>query len=48
MNDNVWGGQVEIIALSNELECPIRVLQAEHPNELRFGENHPIEKGWFR
>lgn len=39
VNESVWGGQVEIIALSRALKVKIRVLQAEAPNQLVFGDN---------
>lgn len=39
LNDNVWGGQIEIISLSKGLQCKICVIQSEMPNELQFGES---------
>ena len=39
LNDNVWGGQIEIISLSKVLQCKICVIQSEMPNELQFGES---------
>lgn len=37
-NSKLWGGQLEIKALSNALECPIRVIQASGPPTMQ-GEN---------
>lgn len=36
-NTKVWGGQLEIRALSNFLKCPISVLQASGPNSIDQG-----------
>ncbi|XP_026727074.1 deubiquitinase OTUD6B-like [Trichoplusia ni] len=36
-NTKVWGGQLEIRALSNLLKCPISVLQASGPNSIDQG-----------
>ncbi|XP_041969479.1 deubiquitinase OTUD6B [Aricia agestis] len=36
-NTNVWGGQVEIRALSNYLKCPISIIQATGPETIEQG-----------
>ena len=37
----MWGGQVEIIALSKALNVQIKVIQAEAPYSLIFGDEFP-------
>lgn len=37
-NTKVWGGQLEIRALSNSLKCPITVIQATGPDSIKQGE----------
>jgi len=44
VNEPIWGGQIELTALAAALETRIRVLQAESPNELFFGEEKHAEK----
>lgn len=36
-SDKVWGGQLEIRALSNSLKCPIKVIQASGPGSIDQG-----------
>lgn len=36
-NTKVWGGQLEIRALSNYLKCPITIIQAEGPEAIEQG-----------
>jgi len=38
VNEVVWGGNIELLALSSCLRRRIRVLQSQMPNELLFGE----------
>ena len=38
MNETVWGGHIELLALSSSLERRIRVIQSQAPNELIVGE----------
>ncbi|CAG4944363.1 unnamed protein product [Colias eurytheme] len=40
-NTKVWGGQLEIRALSNILKCPITVIQATGPETIEQGEEYP-------
>lgn len=37
----VWGGQLEIKALSNSLKCPINVVQATGPDSIKQGAEFP-------
>ncbi|XP_073941935.1 deubiquitinase OTUD6B [Choristoneura fumiferana] len=37
VNTKVWGGQLEIRALSNYLKCPINVIQATGPESIEQG-----------
>ncbi|XP_061707351.1 deubiquitinase OTUD6B [Cydia pomonella] len=37
VNTKVWGGQLEIRALSNSLKCPINVIQASGPESIEQG-----------
>lgn len=37
----VWGGQLEIKALSNSLKCPINVVQATGPDSIQQGTEFP-------
>lgn len=37
-NTTVWGGQLEIRALSNSLKCPISVVQATGPDSIEQGD----------
>lgn len=37
-NTKVWGGQLEIRALSNSLKCPISVIQATGPDSIEQGD----------
>lgn len=37
VNTKVWGGQLEIRALSNSLKCPINVIQATGPDSIEQG-----------
>lgn len=37
----VWGGQLEIKALSNSLKCPINVVQATGPDSIQQGDEFP-------
>ncbi|XP_013168380.1 PREDICTED: OTU domain-containing protein 6B-like [Papilio xuthus] len=38
VNSKVWGGQIEIRALSNNLKCPISIIQATGPSSIEQGE----------
>ncbi|XP_013133922.1 PREDICTED: OTU domain-containing protein 6B [Papilio polytes] len=38
INSKVWGGQIEIRALSNYLKCPISIIQATGPASIQQGE----------
>jgi len=40
VNEKVWGGQIEIMALSASLSRQIMVIQSQMPNKLIFGENY--------
>ncbi|CAG5085103.1 Oidioi.mRNA.OKI2018_I69.PAR.g10809.t1.cds [Oikopleura dioica] len=44
VNEPIWGGQIELTALAAALETRIRVIQAESPNELFFGEEKNDEE----
>ena len=39
VNEKVWGGQIEIMALSASLGRQILVIQSQMPNKLIFGED---------
>ncbi|PZC77285.1 hypothetical protein B5X24_HaOG203602 [Helicoverpa armigera] len=39
-NTKVWGGQLEIRALSNILKCPVTVIQATGPGSIDQGAEH--------
>ncbi|XP_038223180.1 deubiquitinase OTUD6B isoform X2 [Zerene cesonia] len=41
INTKVWGGQLEIRALSNILKCPITVIQATGPEAIEQGQEYP-------
>ncbi|KAG7311523.1 hypothetical protein JYU34_002569 [Plutella xylostella] len=50
-NTKVWGGQLEIRALSNSLKCPIKVIQATGPESIDQGmefEGTPIVLTYHR
>ncbi|XP_068621399.1 deubiquitinase OTUD6B [Battus philenor] len=38
VNSKVWGGQIEVQALSNYLKCPITIIQATGPASIKQGE----------
>ncbi|XP_022834380.1 OTU domain-containing protein 6B [Spodoptera litura] len=39
-NTKVWGGQVEVRALSNSLQCPITIIQATGPGSIDQGDEY--------
>ncbi|KAF9809470.1 hypothetical protein SFRURICE_020767 [Spodoptera frugiperda] len=39
-NTKVWGGQLEVRALSNSLQCPITIIQATGPGSIDQGDEY--------